>query len=106
DVGQSERDREGNAARPDVLPIEADTEPSRPDLGHVDARIAERLIEGLDHESVGIVAPALAEAGAAHAEDRDPVLDAARHDFLLLIPLPDGPAFRPDNPVQPSRSTW
>ena len=73
---------ERHAGLADVLLLDRGREPGGVDLVLVDAGVGERLLEGLDHQVVGLLVPALAELRAAHAEDGDLVLDASGHSSL------------------------
>src|SRR3546814_4211155 len=54
----------------------------------LDWRIGERFLKGLDPQIVGAAVPAFAERRAAHADDRDTVLDTRCHvSGLHLRPL-------------------
>ena len=84
DVGQPQRHRQRHARLADVLLLDGRGEPRRLDLVLVDAGVGDGLLEGLHHQVVGLLVPALAELGAAHAEDRDLVADAGCHRVSLL----------------------
>src|SRR5581483_2350298 len=75
-VGQLQRPREREAA----LPGEERAEPERVHRVDRDAGRLERVLRGLHEQVADALVPALAEAGAAHADDRHPVPDpVARH---------------------------
>ena len=77
-----------------MLLLDRGGEPRRLDLVLLDAGVGDRFLEGLDHEVVGLAVPALAEFGAAHAENGDFVADATCHVSLLLWAVAAGAAFQ------------
>ena len=54
----------------------------------------ERLLEGLVQQMLGAAIPALPEFRAAHADDRDLVLDTSCHDVSSRRAQPAGVAFQ------------
>ena len=79
DEGQPQRHRQRGRRLADVLLLDCGGEPRGVDLLGVDAGVGDSLGVGLHHQVVGLLVPALAELGAAHAEDDDLVLDALCH---------------------------
>jgi hypothetical protein len=78
-----ERDRERQARE-----LTHRAEPVGVDVVRLHAGRLVGLIGGVDQEIVGAFVPMLAELRAAHADDRDPILDAiACHDVLLCVPV-------------------
>ena len=76
-----------------MLLLDRRREPRGVDLAWSRCRHPRRLLIGLDHQVVGIAVPALAEFGAAHAEDRDLVPDALGHRQTSFA-SPVGAAFQ------------
>src|SRR5271165_5042040 len=70
-------ERQGAVADIDV--VQRIAHPGRFDLRPLYLRVRQRFLEGLDHEIFGTLVPMFAERRAAHADDRDLVLDPARH---------------------------
>ena len=79
DVRQAQRHGERHARLADVLLLDRRAEPRRLDLLALDARVLQRLLEGVDHQVLGVLVPVLAELRAPHAEDHDLVFNACRH---------------------------
>src|SRR5690606_14494897 len=88
-VGQAERDGERHAGLADVNLLDRGGEPGGVDAAALDAGVLDALLERLDDQVVGVLVPALPELRAAHAEDRDLVLDAGCHLRLRLSPVPN-----------------
>ena len=51
-----------------------------------------RLLEGVDHQVLGVLVPVLAELRAPHAEDHHLVFDSGRHETSLPNRLPARPS--------------
>src|SRR3546814_7033522 len=79
---------EGQGTVADIDVVERIAHPCGLDLAALDAGVADRFLECLDHQIVGAAVPAFAEDRTAHADDRDSVLDTRRHrSGLHLRPL-------------------
>ena len=90
---QPQRHRQRGCRLADVLLLDRRGKPGGVDLLGVDAGVGDGLGVGLHHQVVGLLVPALAELGAAHADDDDLVLDAFCHGAILLGLGRDGSGF-------------
>ncbi len=84
-ASQPQRMRQRQRAVADIDVVERVAHPRRLDPAARDSGVRQRLLEGLDHQVVGTLAPMLAEVRAAHADDDRLVLDAARHGLQPSI---------------------
>ena len=71
--------RERQRAVADIDVVERIADPGGLDVGAGDPGVRHRLLEGVDHQVFRALVPMFAERRAAHADDGDLVLDAARH---------------------------
>ena len=67
-----------------MLFFDSSGEPSCLNIILLNAGILQRLNEGLDHQVFGIIVPTLAKLSAAHAQNRDLILDSRSHVRRLL----------------------
>ena len=86
--------RERQRAVADVDVVERVAHPGGLDVGTRDSRVLERLFEGVDNQVLRTLVPMLAKGRAAHADDRDLVLDAARHRQPPSVGRSTGAAFQ------------
>ena len=84
----------GQRAVAHVDVVERIADPRRLDLVALDPGIGQRLGEGLDHQPIGTHIPALAKAGAAHADNGDLVLDTLCHQASPNCGRASGAAFQ------------
>ena len=85
DVGQAAGRRQRNARLADMDLVDGGREPGGVQLLGVDAGVGQALLVGFEHQLFGARVPAFAELRAAHAENRDLVLDTTSHDGLLRV---------------------
>jgi hypothetical protein len=76
---EPQRRGRGDRRVTDVYAIHRRAVPGRADLALLDAGVLQRFLERFRQQMLGAAIPALAELRAAHADDRDLVLDARSH---------------------------
>ena len=87
DEGKPQRHGKRHAARPHIDRLNRGREPGGLNVVLFDTRVVQAFGERLDHQVERLRIPALAEFRAAHAEDRNLVPNACRHDLYSSPPV-------------------